>query len=314
MLGTPQEMIDEERNYLDSLKTEPTKKIICWWSGGVTSAVACKLAIDLFGKDKCQVIMIDTKNEDDDTYRFKNDCEKWYGLPITSITAIGTKYESIQDVWIKKLSLNTATGAICSTELKRWVREEWQRNNEYDYQIFGYEFESKEFNRAKGMYYNNPTAKAIFPLLMFGYDKPKCGEIVQFEAGIQLPVSYYLGFKNNNCLKTGCVQGGIGYWQLMREKKPDVFNEMARIEHLITDLKGEPVTMLKDQTNEGKKKAKKDALIFLIKHPKYPDMLCIDDKPKQKVEPLFECNGFCGTNDLNERSKTEKEINYGTII
>ena len=89
---------------------------------------------------------------------------------------------------------------------------------------------------------------------------------------------------------------------------------MARIEHLITDLKGEPVTMLKDQTNEGKKKAKKDALIFLIKHPKYPDMLCIDDKPRQKVEPLFECNGFCGTNDLNERSKTEKEINYGTIV
>ncbi len=37
-------------------------------------------------------------------------------------------------------------------------------------------------------------------------------------------------------------------------------------------------------------------------------------KPKQKVEPLFECNGFCGTNDLNERIKTEKEINYGTII
>lgn len=112
MFGSPTEMINEERDYLDSLKTEPTKKIICWWSGGVTSAVACKLAIDLFGKDKCQVIMIDTKNEDDDTYRFKNDCEKWYGLPIASITAIGTKYESIQDVWIKKLSLNTATGAI----------------------------------------------------------------------------------------------------------------------------------------------------------------------------------------------------------
>lgn len=23
--------------------------IICWWSGGITSAVACRLAIDLFG-------------------------------------------------------------------------------------------------------------------------------------------------------------------------------------------------------------------------------------------------------------------------
>ena len=26
--------------------------IICWFSGGVTSAIACKLAIDLYGKDK----------------------------------------------------------------------------------------------------------------------------------------------------------------------------------------------------------------------------------------------------------------------
>lgn len=47
------------------------KKIICWWSGGITSAVACKTALDLFkDKNKCRVIMIDTGNEDEDTYRF----------------------------------------------------------------------------------------------------------------------------------------------------------------------------------------------------------------------------------------------------
>ena len=83
-----------------------TKKVICWWSGGITSAVACKLAIDLFGKENCMVIMIDTNNEDEDTYRFKNDCEKWYELPIASITAIGEKYSCIEDVWDTFLSLN----------------------------------------------------------------------------------------------------------------------------------------------------------------------------------------------------------------
>ena len=49
-------------------------KVICWWSGGITSAVACKLAIDLYGKENCRVIMLDTKNEHEDTYRFKDDC------------------------------------------------------------------------------------------------------------------------------------------------------------------------------------------------------------------------------------------------
>ena len=101
--------------------------IICWWSGGVTSAVACKLAIDLYGKDQCKVIMLDTKK--------------------------------------------------------------------------------------------------IFPLMMFGYDKEKCIKIVSSnfqthvpvpikiiqEAGITVPEAYSLGFRNNNCLATGCVQGGIGY-------------------------------------------------------------------------------------------------------
>ena len=103
-----------------------SNSIICWWSGGVTSAVACKIAIDIYGKENCRVIMIDTGNEHEDTYRFKDDCQRWYGIEIETITTIGNKFESIQDVWEKYKSLNVATGAICSTHLKRKVREKWQ--------------------------------------------------------------------------------------------------------------------------------------------------------------------------------------------
>jgi len=69
-------------------KVMENKKIICWWSGGITSAVACKVAIDLYGKENCSVIMIDTINEDEDTYRFFKDCEKWFGLEIKIISGI----------------------------------------------------------------------------------------------------------------------------------------------------------------------------------------------------------------------------------
>ena len=75
-----------------------TNDIICWWSGGVTSAVACQVAIELFGTDRCRIIFIDTFNEDEDTHRFKSDCEKWYGLSIETISAIGDKYKTIQDI------------------------------------------------------------------------------------------------------------------------------------------------------------------------------------------------------------------------
>ena len=283
------------------------KNIVCWWSGGVTSAVACKISIDLYGLDNCQVIMMDTQNEHPDTYRFKMDCEKWYGTKIETITGLGGRYKTIEDVWLRYNSLNVATGAICSTELKRAVREKWQSENEFEYQVFGFEFDKKEFNRGLSLKMNHSDSKPIFPLMMFGYNKEDCIKIIQ-DIGIEVPIMYKMGFRNNNCFNTGCVQGGIGYWQKMKRDFPEKFDKMAAMEHRLTILKGQPVTMLKDQSNLAKESGK--TLVFLKKHPDYPDLKCIDDMDERKVEPLFECNGFCGINDLTDRSKTENEINY----
>lgn len=279
-------------------------RVICWWSGGITSAVACKIAQDLWG-DACEFIMMDTMNEDDDTYRFKSDCEKWYGEPIQVIKT--GKFDSIESVWRKFNSLNVATGAICSYELKRVVRERWQRENQYDYQVFGFEFEKKEFNRAMSMKLNHPKTKPVFPLIMMGMDKTDCIEYVK-NVGIEIPRMYTYGFQNNNCFKTGCIQGGIGYWQKMRREFPDKFEKMALLEHELTDAKGQPVTMLKDQSNHAMETGNK--LVFLKKHPSYPDLKCIDDMPERKVQPLMECNGFCGVNDLNPKNETTYQLNF----
>lgn len=279
--------------------------IVCWWSGGVTSAVACKIAIDLFGLDSCRMVMIDTRNEDDDTYRFKKDCEQWYGKEIEVISS--DVYPTIEDVWRRHISLNVATGAICSYQLKRIVRERWQKTNDYDYQVFGFEFEKKEFNRALSMKLNHPKSKAIFPLIMMGYDKNACMEIVK-DAGIEIPMMYQLGFNNNNCFKTGCVQGGIGYWKKMKVDFPDKFERMANLEHELTDKKGSPVTMLKDQGKEANNSG--NTLVFLRKHPSYPELKCIDEMMEHNVEPLMECNGFCGINDLNPQNNTQYQLNF----
>ena len=273
--------------------------IICWWSGGVTSAVACKVAIDLYGKSKCRVIMQDTGNEHNDTYRFKEDCEEWYGVKIEVISAIGNKYESIQDLWKKHLSLNVATGAVCSYLLKRVVREDWQKKNEFTCQVFGFEFEAKEFKRAMSMNLNHAKAKPIFPLLMMDYNKQDCIKLLN-AANIGIPEPYKLGLSNNNCFKTGCVQGGIGYWKKIQRDFPEKFDKMAELEHELTGLKGDPVTMLKDQSAAAKDLAqdyKPSQFVFLKKHPKYKNK-CIDDMTGREVEPLVDCNGFCGVNDL----------------
>ena len=292
--------------------------VICWWSGGITSAVACKETIEIFGLSRCRFIMIDTCNEHEDTYRFKKDCERWYGKNIEVISFKDydkfNDISNIQDVWFKHKSLNTATGAICSTTLKRLVREEWEKVNDYTYQVFGFEFEVKEFRRAMGMRLNHSNVKPIFPLLMLGLTKKDCINIV-LEAQINPPKMYEYGFGNNNCFNTGCVQGGIGYWQKIKREFPDKFEYMAKIEHKLTDAKGQPITMLKDQSNIAKNIVKETGLkwkqfVFLKPHPDYPELKSIDDMDGREPEPLIDCNGFCGVNDLIDRSATEGEVNF----
>lgn len=275
-------------------------KIIAWWSGGVTSAVTCQLCIDIYGLDNVRIIFIDTQNEDDDTYRFLSDCEKQYGKKIEIITEIGIEYSSIQDVWKQHKSLNVANGAICSYKLKRRVREKWEKLNTWDAQAFGFELD--EVKRAKSMKLNHPQTKPIFPLLMYGLNKKDCIKMIE-TWNIEVPMMYKLGFHNNNCFKTGCVQGGIGYWQKMKRDFPEKFDKMAEVEHELTDLKDKPITMLKDQSKDG-------GLVFLKPHPKYPQIKDISMMKGREPKPLMECNGFCGINDLSDRTSTEEEINF----
>lgn len=279
------------------IKVNSHSPVICWWSGGVTSAVACKICIDWFGANNVRIIFIDTHNEDSDTYRFKKDCEQWYEKEIELIS--NPNYETIQEVWSKYKGLNISVGATCSLHLKMKTREQFQRDNKYSYQVFGFDID--EPKRAKAFAASYEAINPIFPLLMFGYTKNRCMEIIG-DAGLAIPRAYYWGFNNNNCLQTGCVQGGIGYWQKMKTFFPEKFNAMALVEHQLTNQKGQPVTMLKDQGKGG-------GLVFLLPHPDYPESKDISMMKGRPPKPLSECNGFCGSNDL-QPSETQTEINY----
>ena len=91
---------------------------------------------------------------------------------------------------------------------------------------------------------------------------------------------------------------------------------MAKMEHFLTDLKGYPVTMLKDQSNGAKELLKKDKktklnLVFLEPHPNYPLNKSIKDFPIMKVEPIIDCNGYCGTYDLEPKAIAfQQQLNF----
>lgn len=197
------------------------KKIIAWFSCGVTSAIACKLAIDEFGKSNVDIVYqhIDTAHEDN--IRFINDFQDWQGVKIKTIRS--DKYKDQFDVIEKTGFVNGAGGARCTLELKKKVRYEYQDANPFDAQVFGFEFKKKEINRAIRFSEQYPDVHPRYPLIESGITKNNAAAIL-LQAGIALPEMYILGYENNNC--KGCVKGGMGYWNKIRVDFPEIFEAM----------------------------------------------------------------------------------------
>jgi len=194
-------------------------RVICWFSCGDASAVACKLAIKKYGA-RCLVTRIVLTSEHDDNNRFSRDCEKWFGRPILGLCS--TEYRDTWDVWERKRYIAGIAGAPCTMELKKAVRHAFQQPD--DLHIFGYTAE--EAHRAETFRANNFDVAVEYPLIDAGLKKADCHALVR-AAGIELPLMYRLGFDNNNCI--GCPKGGAGYWNQIRKHFPDQFNRMAEL-------------------------------------------------------------------------------------
>lgn len=195
---------------------------IAWFSAGVTSTIACKLALKKY--PDVQIFYIDTGSEHPDNERYLKDCEKWFGQEIE--IRRNSKYTSAMDVWQKKRFINSPNGAPCTFELKKKVRYAIEDELKiYDRQIFG--FDNTELLRAKRFTEQNCTLKPEYPLIDADLSKRDCMAIL-LRIGIELPAMYRLGYHNNNCI--GCCKGGMGYWNKIRYDFPDVFTKMARLE------------------------------------------------------------------------------------
>jgi hypothetical protein len=200
--------------------------IIAWWSAGVTSAVATKLAIDEYGVDNVEPIYFAIDSAHSDNERFKKQCEEWYGKEIR-VERAPDKYRDQFDVITKDKYVNGPAGARCTLVLKKRVRQRLEREMDYSAQVFGFEYTKKEVNRAIRFQEQYPDAKPLFPLIENKMNKPECLYYLERQ-GIKRPKMYELGYGNNNCI--GCVKGGKGYWNKIRKDFPETFDRMAQAE------------------------------------------------------------------------------------
>lgn len=217
------------------------KTIAVWFSCGAASAVAAKKTIEKYGKThKILVVNNPVVNEHHDNGRFLKDIEKWIGQEILS--AVNPNFPScnIVDVFEKTKYISGVAGAPCTKQLKKEARYHFEKNNQIDWHVLGFTIDEKARHARFSKFERENTIPVLIDLNL---TKTDCFNIL-LDAGIKLPEIYELGFPNANCI--GCVKSqSPTYWNLVREKFPEVFNQRAeqsrRIGCKLVKLKGKRI-------------------------------------------------------------------------
>jgi hypothetical protein len=211
---------------------------VSWFSAGVSSAVATRLAI----AEIDEVIYCHIDDQHADTLRFVADCEQWFGKPIKILQSPAKCVENAMRLFPSK---GFGKWSPCTQILKRRVRQEWERANSHRSPIrYVWGMDATEADRAKSVCRAMPTFDHIFPLIDRKIAKAEAHEILR-ASGIARPAMYELGYRNNNCV--GCVKGGKGYWNKIRVDFPEVFESRAKLERLIGG------SILKTSVGKGEK-------------------------------------------------------------
>jgi 3'-phosphoadenosine 5'-phosphosulfate sulfotransferase (PAPS reductase)/FAD synthetase len=203
-------------------------RTVCWFSCGAASAVATWMALQKYrGKRPVHICYTDTGSEHPDNARFLAECETWYGQKIEILRH--HKYKSVSEVIMGERYLNGPGGAKCTDLLKREVRLAYQRGDS-DIQVFGFDSRPNDVARAERFRREYFDLTVETPLIESGMRHADCLAVLRAK-GIEVPMMYRLGYKNNNCI--GCVKGGAGYWNKIRIDFPEVFAERASQERII---------------------------------------------------------------------------------
>ena len=175
-----------------------------------------------------EYIYIDIEDQHPDSMRFIHDCEKFLGKKVTILSS--PFYSNVEQVCLSVRYVNGVHGAPCTSALKKQVRKRWELDHMTDDLTYVWGMDCNEKHRADRIVEGFPEVKHEFPLIDRGFTKDDAHGICR-QLGIRRPKMYDLGYNNNNCI--GCVKGGAGYWNKIRQDFPQVFEARAKMEREI---------------------------------------------------------------------------------
>jgi len=238
-------------------------RYLCNFSGGASSILATKIALDFFGAGNCDIIFCETNSH----LPFMNDiiakARDWFNKEIHILNSgkkledLVLKYGHYRDYKL----CNYCTKILKQDLIKKYCKENYPDDSYID--VLGYDYSKKECRRAaKFILFKG---RGCFPLIELKIDKIKAIDILE-RHGFKFK-EHYEKDTHNNCVP--CIKAGKYHWNYVKKYHPEIFAKWLEIE---TRLKA-----------EGKAN-------------------CLDKYLTGNGEPRkfeIECNGFfCSVNDF----------------
>jgi len=190
------------------------------WVDGVNSAVMAHLVLQEI-PEAIPVHCDLGASVHQDSHRFINDLEQWYGKEIVRLRS--EHHDDIDSVFEKRKFLSSPKGAPCTGEMKIVPRMNFQVPSDTHY--WGYAADPEDAKRFVRMQESYPLLRQQSPLIELGMKKADTHAYLK-EHGIKRPYVYEIGMPNGNCI--GCVKAtSPNYWALIRQHFPEVFARRA---------------------------------------------------------------------------------------
>jgi 3'-phosphoadenosine 5'-phosphosulfate sulfotransferase (PAPS reductase)/FAD synthetase len=216
------------------------------FSGGISSFVATYWLITHVKISNLRVVFFNTKIEDEDSFRFIKDCEKFLNIDIQMVEEGRNPWEVFRD----ERFIGNSRITPCNRVLKRRMLEKMIKNRVFndDEIILVFGISKNEINRKERIEkgWLRMGVKTAFPLIN---DKSlggiSCGDFVK-NFGIEPPRLYKMGFKHNNC-GGACVKAGISQWKNLLDLFPERYRWHENEELKTRKLLNKNVSILRDR-------------------------------------------------------------------
>ena len=209
------------------------RKVVVGFSGGVTSAWCAGWALRTFPREEVILLFCDTKEEDEDTYRFLREMAAALGMQITNESDGRSLTEVIED----ENMIPNNQFAFCSRILKqepanRFIRKLQEQGCTEIIRVMGFSGnEPDRMQRHVALAWMQSTfwcpVSVHFPIAESKTTKQQCADWCSCEIGVK-PSAMYEWSEHANC--PGCFRGGRNYWKAVEANRPDIYAKRSALE------------------------------------------------------------------------------------